>query len=150
MKRGSPSLKRPLIVKPLIFQLATLLIACTFFMALALRMDSGGRYTDEAITPVIARAIVRDQNGDLSVRETPELAELREKSPDLWFVAEDDTGRNVTLGDVRRNMHRFWGGWVICPMRTCAIGLPLPAVGSHPARKSAAGRNADESWVMAR
>jgi signal transduction histidine kinase len=100
MKRGPPSLKRPLIVKPLIFQLATLLIGCTFFMALALRMDSGGRYTDEAITPVIARAIVRDQNGDLSVRETPELAELREKSPDLWFVAEDDTGRNVTLGDV--------------------------------------------------
>ncbi|MBY5774679.1 sensor histidine kinase [Rhizobium laguerreae] len=100
MKRGSPSLKRLLIVKPLIFQLATLLIACTFFMALALRMDSGGLYTDEAITPVIARAIVRDQNGDLSVRETPELAELREKSPDLWFVAEDDTGRNVTSGEV--------------------------------------------------
>ncbi|MGZ2487240.1 hypothetical protein ACVITL_005825 [Rhizobium pisi] len=51
MKRGSPSLKPPLIVKPLIFQLATLLIACTFFMALALRMESGGLYTDEAITP---------------------------------------------------------------------------------------------------
>ncbi|MBX5186321.1 HAMP domain-containing histidine kinase [Rhizobium sp. NZLR5] len=100
MKRGSPSLKRPLIVKPLIFQLATLLIACTFFMALALRMDSGGLYTDEAITPVIARAIVRDQNGALSVRETPELAELRETSPDLWFVAEDDSGRNVTSGEV--------------------------------------------------
>jgi signal transduction histidine kinase len=100
MKRGSPSLKRPLIVKPLIFQLATLLIACTFFMALALRMDSGGLYTDEAITPVIARAIIRDQNGNLSVRETPELAELREKSPDLWFVAEDDSGQNVTSGGV--------------------------------------------------
>ncbi|MET3648998.1 sensor histidine kinase [Phyllobacterium ifriqiyense] len=100
MKRGSTSLKRPLIVKPLIFQLATLLIACTFFMALALRMDSGGLYTDEAITPVIARAIVREQNGNLSVRETPELAELREKSPDLWFVAEDDSGRNVTSGGV--------------------------------------------------
>lgn len=100
MKRGSTSLKRPLIVKPLIFQLATLLVACTFFMALALRMDSGGLYTDEAITPVIARAIVREQNGNLSVRETPELAELREKSPDLWFVAEDDSGRNVTSGGV--------------------------------------------------
>ncbi|MGO7017092.1 sensor histidine kinase [Rhizobium leguminosarum] len=77
-----------------------MLIACTFFMALALRMDSGGLYTDEAITPVIARAIVRDQDGGLSVRETPELAELRDKSPDLWFVAEDDAGRNVTLGDI--------------------------------------------------
>ena len=99
MKRRQPSLKRPLIVKPLIFQLITLLIACTFFMALALRMDSGGLYTDETITPVIARAIVRDQKGDLSVRETPELAELRKTSPDLWFVAEDDNGQNVTSGD---------------------------------------------------
>jgi len=100
MKRGPPSLKRPLIIKPLIFQLATLLISCTFFMALALRMDSGGLYTDEAITPIVARAIVREQNGSLSVRETPELAELREQSPDLWFVAEDDSGRNVTSGGV--------------------------------------------------
>lgn len=100
MKRGPPSLKRPLIIKPLIFQLVTLLIACTFFMALALRTDSGGLYTDEAITPVIARAIVRDQNGNLSVRETPELAELREKSPDLWFVAEDDSGRTVASGSI--------------------------------------------------
>ncbi|WP_144578622.1 HAMP domain-containing sensor histidine kinase [Agrobacterium sp. DE0009] len=100
MKQGQPSLKRPLIVKPLIFQLATLLIACTFFMALALRMDSGGLYTDEAITPVIARAIVRDQGGGLSIRETAELAELRDKSPDLWFVAEDDIGGNVTFGDI--------------------------------------------------
>ncbi|WP_425965292.1 sensor histidine kinase [Rhizobium nepotum] len=89
-----------MIVKPLIFQLATLLVACTFFMALALRMDSGGLYTDEAITPVIARAIVRDHNGNLTVRETPELAGLREQSPGLWFVAEDDAGRNVTSGEV--------------------------------------------------
>ncbi|MCH4547309.1 HAMP domain-containing histidine kinase [Rhizobium sp. WYCCWR 11279] len=100
MKRGPPSLKRPLIVKPLIFQLVTLLIACTFFMALALRMDSGGLYTDEAITPVIARAIVRDRNGALSIRETPELAKLRETSPDIWFVAEDDSGQNVTSGEI--------------------------------------------------
>jgi len=100
MKRRAPSLKRPLILKPLIFQLATLLVACTFFMALALRMDSGGPYTDEAITPVIARAIVRAQDGGLSVRETPELARLRMESPDLWFVAGDDAGRHVASGDV--------------------------------------------------
>jgi two-component system, OmpR family, sensor histidine kinase TctE len=100
VKRRPPSLKRPLIVKPLIFQLATLLIACTSFMALALRMDSGGLYTDEAITPVIARAIVRDKGGTLSVRETPELAALRKESPDLWFVAEDDAGQTVMVGDI--------------------------------------------------
>lgn len=100
MKRKPPSLKRPLIVKPLIFQLITLLVVCTFFMALALRMDSGGLYTDEAITPVIARAIARDEHGSLSIRHTAELIELQIKSPDLWFVAEDDAGRNVSLGDI--------------------------------------------------
>jgi two-component system, OmpR family, sensor histidine kinase TctE len=100
MKRGPPSLKRPLIVKPLIFQLGTLLIACTFFMALALRMDSGGHYTDEAIAPVIAAAIFRDQNGDLLIRDTAELARLRKESPDLWFVAEDDNGRSVASGGI--------------------------------------------------
>lgn len=100
MRRGPPSLKRHLILKPLIFQLATLLVACTFFMGLALRMDSGGFYTDEAITPVIARAVVRTQDGNLALRETRELAELRAKSPDLWFVVEDDGGRRVVSGDV--------------------------------------------------
>jgi signal transduction histidine kinase len=100
MSRKPPSLKRPLIVQPLIFQLAILLISCTFFMALALRMDSGGLYTDESITPVIARAIVRQGDGRLAVRMTPELVELRSESPDLWFVAEDDAGRNVTFGRI--------------------------------------------------
>jgi two-component system, OmpR family, sensor histidine kinase TctE len=92
------SLKRPLIIQPLIFQLAILLVSCTLFMALALRMDSGGRYTDESITPIIARAIVHDDAGRLVLLMTPDLAELRSKSPDLWFVAEDDAGRSVTFG----------------------------------------------------
>ena len=93
MSGKAPSLKRPLIIKPLIFQLVTLLVSCTFFLALALRMDSGGLYTDETITPVIAHAIIRRSNGTLAVRLTPELTKIREKSPDLWFVAEDDSGR---------------------------------------------------------
>lgn len=100
MKRRVPSLKRPLILKPLIFQLATLLVACTFFMGLALRMESGGVYTDEAITPVIAQAIVRAWDGSLAIRETPELARLRRESPGLWFVAEDDAGHHVASGGV--------------------------------------------------
>jgi two-component system sensor histidine kinase TctE len=96
----APSLKRPLIIQPLIFQLATLLIACTIFMGLALRMDSGGLYTDESITPVIARAIVRNGDGRLVIRVTPELAELRKKTADFWFVAEDDAGKSITYGQI--------------------------------------------------
>jgi signal transduction histidine kinase len=99
-----------LILQPLIFQLLTLVISCTIFMALALRMDSGGLYTDESITPVIAHAVVRTADDRLAVRMTPELAQLRDKTPDFWFVAEDDTGHAVTFGDVPSQYASLSGG----------------------------------------
>lgn len=99
-KKKQPSLKRPLIVQPLLFQFATLFISFTIIIALTIRLDSGGPYTDERITPVIARAVVRQGDGSLAVRMTQELAELREITPDFWFVAEDDDGRSVSFGQV--------------------------------------------------
>lgn len=100
MRKKPPSLKRPLIVQPLIFQLVILIISCSVIMALAIRADVGGRYTDETITLTIADAIVRDRNGGLSVRNTPALAALRSETPDLWFVAEDERGRRATYGRI--------------------------------------------------
>ena len=96
--RKSRSLKRRLIVQPLIFQFVTLFISFWIILAVATRLDSGGLYTDETITPVIANAIVRDRDGRLSFRMTPDLVELQKTSPDLWFVAEDDTGHSVAFG----------------------------------------------------
>ncbi|WP_137172607.1 HAMP domain-containing sensor histidine kinase [Massilia sp. HP4] len=100
MKRRPPSLKRPLIVQPLLFQLAILVVSFPIIVALALRADSGGAYTDERITPVIAAAIVRADDGGLAVRMTQELAALRAETPAMWFVAEDDDGRRVSFGQV--------------------------------------------------
>ncbi len=100
MSRKPPSLKRPLIVQPLILQFAILFISVPIIVAMAVRMDSGGPYTSETITPVIARAIARGDDGGLEVRMTPELGELRSETPDLWFVAEDDAGRSVAFGQV--------------------------------------------------
>lgn len=97
------SLKRRLIVQPMIFQFATLFLSFSIILAVATRLDSGGSYTDEAITPVIAQAIVRETTGRLAIRMTPELAKLHAESPDLWFVAEDDTGRSVAFGQVPRH-----------------------------------------------
>ncbi|WP_101925292.1 MULTISPECIES: sensor histidine kinase [Luteimonas] len=94
------SLKRPLIVLPLVFHLSTLLLSFAVLLAVAIRLDSGGPYTDEQITPVIARALVRADDGGLALRRTPELAELQAATPDLWFVAEDDAGRRVGFGDM--------------------------------------------------
>lgn len=108
MNRGS-SLKRPLIVFPLAVHLATLLFSFAILLAVAIRMDSGGPYTDEQITPVIARAVTRHDDGRLAIRNTPELAELRAATRDLWFVAEDDAGRSVSFGKVPQHYASFVG-----------------------------------------
>lgn len=100
MSRGPPSLKWPLIVQPLLLQFGILFISFLSVAALATRLDSGGPYTDESITPVIAYAIVRGGDGRLAVRMTQPLAALRIATPTLWFVAEDDAGRRVSFGQV--------------------------------------------------
>jgi two-component system sensor histidine kinase TctE len=100
MRSKLPSLMRPLIVQPLILQFAILFIAVPIIVALGVRADSGGPYTSEEITPIIARAIDRGRDGGLEVRMTPELAGLHAETPGLWFVAEDDTGRSVTFGQI--------------------------------------------------
>lgn len=109
MKRPS-SLKRPLVVFPLLFHFATLLITIALLLAVALRVDSGGAYTDEKMIAVVARAIVRHGDGRLAVRMTPELAALRAETPDLWFAAEDDAGRSVSFGLIPRHYQSLIGG----------------------------------------
>ncbi len=94
------SLKRPLIVYPLLFHFGTLVASFAVLLAVALRVDSGGPYTDEQITPVIARAVARKTDGNLTIRMTPELVELRNETSGFWFVAEDDEGRSVSFGPV--------------------------------------------------
>lgn len=107
MQKGS--LKRPLIIFPLLVNFATLLIAFAIIIAIALRLDSGGPYTGEEITPVVARAVIRQGDGRLALRMTPELAALRAETPDLWFVAEDDAGRSVAFGRVPRHYASLLG-----------------------------------------
>jgi len=94
---GCPSFLR-YVRAVLAFHLATLMVSFAILLAVTIRIDSGGPYVDEQITPVIARAIIRQDDGQLVVRITPELAELRETTDDLWFVFEDDAGRSVTFG----------------------------------------------------
>jgi two-component system, OmpR family, sensor histidine kinase TctE len=99
MKKPS-SLRRPLIIYPLAVNFAILIVSFAIIIAVAIRFDSGGPYTDEQIIPVIAGAIKRDETGQLSVEMTPELADLRAGTPQLWFVAQDDFGRSVSFGSV--------------------------------------------------
>ncbi len=105
----TPSLKRPLIIYPLVFHFVTLLASFAILIAVALRIDSGGPYTDERIVPVLVQAVQRDAAGGLFVVETPELAELRTEAPDLWFVVEDDAGVSVTFGPVPEHYKSLLG-----------------------------------------
>lgn len=99
MTRGR-SLKRPLIVYPLVVQLVALLISVSVLIAVALRIDSGGPYTDERIVAVIAGAMDRNAQGDLFIRQTDSLSGLQATEPGLWFMVEDDAGHSVTFGMV--------------------------------------------------
>lgn len=99
-KPSQPSLKRRLIVQPLVINLITLLLSFIVLIAIGARMDAGGLYTDEKITDVIAKALVRTNDGGLAITETPDLAELRAAAPDLWFVAKDDAGHKVSSGQM--------------------------------------------------
>jgi signal transduction histidine kinase len=101
--KGPRSLKRPLIIYPLAVNFAILIISFAIIIAIAIRFDSGGPYTDEQMIPVIAAAIERDETGALSVVMTPELADLLADTPTLWFLAEDDSGHSVRFGTVPRH-----------------------------------------------
>jgi len=110
VRRSPPSLKWPLILQPLLLQFAILFICFLSVLALVTRFDSGGPYTDETITPIIADAIVRGSDGRLAVRMTRPLAALVEETPTLWFVAEDDAGRRATWGQVPPQSATFTAG----------------------------------------
>lgn len=107
MNRRSPSLRWPLTVQPLLLQLAILFISFSIIVALATRLDSGGPYTDETITPVIAQAIARDDGGRLFLRRTQEMLQLQADTPNLWFIAQDDAGGRVSFGPVPEQYAAF-------------------------------------------
>lgn len=49
---------------------------------------------------VLADATERDPTGGLALRETPELAHLRAKAPDLWFMVRDTQGHRLQEGNI--------------------------------------------------
>lgn len=100
MKARRPSLKWPLIVKPLVFHLLALLLAFTVLLMVLVRVDSGGYYTIQTFAPIAANAVHRDANGNLYVQHTAELAEALQTAPGAWFIAEDERGHHVTFGHV--------------------------------------------------
>ncbi|HEV7321269.1 MAG TPA: HAMP domain-containing sensor histidine kinase [Ensifer sp.] len=55
---------------------------------------------NEAALDILNRAVGRDANGGLMVRQTEELADLRQSYPNLWYVIRDVGGQILRQGDV--------------------------------------------------
>jgi two-component system, OmpR family, sensor histidine kinase TctE len=100
MKKRQRTLKWPLIVQPLLVQLFTLSVSFMVLLALLVRMDSGGEYTLQTVSKVVANSVVRDAAGNLALKPTPEFEETRSKAKRLWFVATDADGHRLSYGPV--------------------------------------------------
>ncbi|WP_411851939.1 sensor histidine kinase [Stenotrophomonas sp. LGBM10] len=100
MSRRRPTLKWPLIIKPLILHLLTLIVALSALLVVLVRFDSGGYYTIQTFAPLAADTVHRDSHGALYVKRTPEFDALLKAAPGAWFVAEDERGQRVSFGQV--------------------------------------------------
>lgn len=99
-KMRQPSLMRPLITQFLISQFIALLVCFLVMIALLIRVDSGGPFTDQRVSGVVARSIVRTSDGELKLLPSEEFNDFEREVPGLWFVAADANGRILSHGKV--------------------------------------------------
>ncbi|WP_063683270.1 sensor histidine kinase [Bradyrhizobium stylosanthis] len=55
---------------------------------------------EDRVIDVVQRALTRDAQGGLALRPTAELQQLRNETPDLWFLVRDRQGRSLSEGTV--------------------------------------------------
>ncbi|MGY3233642.1 MULTISPECIES: sensor histidine kinase [unclassified Bradyrhizobium] len=65
---------------------------------------------EDRVIDVVQRALTRDAEGDLTLRSTSELKELRAETPDLWFLVRDRHGPSLTEGAVPAEFAAIGGG----------------------------------------
>ncbi|MET3646869.1 sensor histidine kinase [Phyllobacterium ifriqiyense] len=94
------SLKRKLIWQLLLFQVVLLFLFILALVAFLVRVDLGGVLIDAEVAETAARAIMRDEHGQLKLGETEELKALRRKNPAFWFVAQSEHGEIIQVGDI--------------------------------------------------
>ncbi|MGO7377980.1 sensor histidine kinase [Rhizobium ruizarguesonis] len=55
---------------------------------------------EDHITAVLARSVALDAQGQLEIRDTPELVSLKEQYDGLWYVAATTNGSSVSYGAI--------------------------------------------------
>ncbi|MHC2438136.1 sensor histidine kinase [Bradyrhizobium sp. USDA 4451] len=62
---------------------------------------------EDHVIGIVQGALARDPQGGLMLRPTPDLKELRENTPDLWFVVRDRQGHSLSEGAVPNEFARI-------------------------------------------
>lgn len=96
----SKSLKRRLIAQLLLFQVGILFLFSVAFVAYLLQVGEGIVLSDPAFADAAASAIERKADGHLVLNETEDLAKIRQRSTNFWFVARSEKGEIVQTGNV--------------------------------------------------
>jgi signal transduction histidine kinase len=104
MTAAQPHSLRWQLVRRLVVLQATMLALLVLLVVAAL--GAGGFLisleSEDDTIDALRDAIVRDANGAISVRETPDVAKRREASPNFWFVIRDREEHSVSQGRVPR------------------------------------------------
>jgi len=64
---------------------------------------------EDRVVDVVRRSLGRDDNGKLVLRPTVELTQLREETPDLWFLVRDRQGETLSEGNVPEEFTKIGG-----------------------------------------
>ncbi|MGO4260790.1 sensor histidine kinase [Lysobacter sp. TAB13] len=92
------SLKWRLLWRLLLLQ-GALLAIFGLLIVLALFSTNIAKDADNAVE-ILQHALTLDRNGRMTLRETPDLAELRSEIPGLWYIIRDQHGRELRHGPV--------------------------------------------------
>ncbi|WP_093232669.1 hypothetical protein [Sinorhizobium sp. NFACC03] len=94
------SLKQRLIAQLLVLQLAMLLAFGLSFVSLLVLADEGGVLVSPAPVEKAFDAIRRGPEGKLVLAKTEEMGDVHARHPDFWFIARNDYGETVQVGDI--------------------------------------------------
>ncbi len=125
------SLKQRLIAQLLVLQLAILLAFGLSFVSLLVLADEGGVLVSPAPGEAAFDAIQRGPDGKLVLAKTEEMGDVHARHPDFWFIARNDHGEVVQVGDIPaiyRGMSENLGRMTYSDIRDAGDPSPYLAV----------------------
>lgn len=94
------SLKRRLTIQLLLFQIGSIVIVTLAFFVYMLSDGTGSALLSSEAAQITANALIREPDGKIVLKETPEYAKLRRETPDFWFVALTENDDIIQGGPV--------------------------------------------------